>query len=237
MAQAMERLPVVEAELNEARYQLKANHDYVQTLQTRLVDRATEIDTLKAKVLTAEASRDDAELRFLEAEDIAGTLKNVLRRAMDDADSALKAVEPPVAVTEALTEPTTTTIIPEWERVSQGYAIGPFATPTAEGSSSDASDAEGTKPTAEGSVATEGSVPLDPTAPELTLTTEPPSASSFGVETATSVQSTLVDDPEPNDRWTRAWYAWNDRQVEAKADKAMAELSPLPAASRASHNS
>jgi len=99
MAKAMERVPELEREvtdLNEIATErlfelierdkaLEASRRYAASLEQRCHD--------------LEVSRDAAELRFLEADDVVSTIKSVLRRTMEDTDSALKAIEPVVEPT------------------------------------------------------------------------------------------------------------------------------------------
>jgi hypothetical protein len=110
MAKAMERVPELERQLaNEidlSTKELLRNSD----LQVSLEASRRYAASLEQRCHDLEVSRDAAELRFLEADDVVSTIKSVLRRTMEDADSALKAIEPvvePVAVAEpqATSEP------------------------------------------------------------------------------------------------------------------------------------
>src|SRR5438046_10447377 len=69
MAKAMEELPQAQAELAKLR---KIAEDQAETIARReasILGLKHDIETLNEKVRTAEANRDDAELRFLDADD------------------------------------------------------------------------------------------------------------------------------------------------------------------------
>lgn len=114
MAQAMERLPQIEAELATVRRELGQAQDTVQRLELKLIDRNTTIDELNAKVRSAEVSRDDAELRFLEADERITQFGNLVKASA--AALGLSIAEPPKA------EPTTevTTAAPSTAYASDG---------------------------------------------------------------------------------------------------------------------
>ena len=63
MAKATERLPMIEAENERLQTMVEDYAKRIQTLELRLIDRATEIDNLHETIRAAEVSRDDAELR------------------------------------------------------------------------------------------------------------------------------------------------------------------------------
>lgn len=69
MARAVEELPLVRNELAEARNELERARDTITSRELRIIDLKTEVDDLQAKLRNAEVARDDAELRFLEADD------------------------------------------------------------------------------------------------------------------------------------------------------------------------
>lgn len=108
MAKAMETLPTVQHELAEAHKTIEHQREIIQRVELKLLDRAAEISNLQASIRNLEVSRDDAELRFLEADDIASTLKNALRDVMAKIDGTLKAVEPVLPPTEVVEEPQAT---------------------------------------------------------------------------------------------------------------------------------
>lgn len=112
MAKAMETLPTVQHELAEAHKIIEHQRETIQRVELKLLDRAAEISNLQASIRNLEVSRDDAELRFLEADDIASTLKNALRDVMAKIDGTLKAVEPVLPPTEVIEEPQATSQVP-----------------------------------------------------------------------------------------------------------------------------
>jgi len=83
MAKAMEMLPQVQAELADAR---KAMNEYlttIQRLELKLLDRSNEITDLERRLQDAEVSRDDAELRFLEADDKLSRVIGVVKGSIE----------------------------------------------------------------------------------------------------------------------------------------------------------
>ena len=69
MAKASETLPLIQADLDRANEAIEAYAKQVQRLELQAIDRKAEIDALQSIIRTTEASRDDAEFRFLEIED------------------------------------------------------------------------------------------------------------------------------------------------------------------------
>jgi hypothetical protein len=104
MAKAMEMLPTVQAELEDARSKVEAAHDRIQSLELRLIDRANEIDDLNAKIKEAEQARDSAETMFLETDDKLLAFRRLVSAFSTDAATLLRAQEP-----EAKQEPTPVT--------------------------------------------------------------------------------------------------------------------------------
>lgn len=95
MARAVETLPQVQAQLDAA---LKANADLldrIQSLELRLMDRASEIDALHAKIREAEQARDQAETMFLEETDRTASFKSFVENLFGTAGNLLKASAPP----------------------------------------------------------------------------------------------------------------------------------------------
>jgi chromosome segregation ATPase len=103
MAQAFERLPGVEAELNQANETIGHQANTIQRLELKLIDRNITIETLHTTVRDLEVARDDAELRFLEADDKINRILGVVRSATVTLEGAVgedKRPEP-----ETTTEP------------------------------------------------------------------------------------------------------------------------------------
>jgi hypothetical protein len=95
MAQAFERLPIVEADLTEAKNKIELLLDNVQRLEIKLMEKNDRIEELHAQVRTAEASRDDAEFRFLEAEDRTASALAFVRTVFGNAGALIQALDPP----------------------------------------------------------------------------------------------------------------------------------------------
>jgi hypothetical protein len=94
MAKAMETLPQVQAELENAKLVNSMNLDTIQRLEQRLIDKATEIDTLHTKIAAAEVARDTAETMFLETDDKLVAFRHLVSAFSTDAASLLRAQEP-----------------------------------------------------------------------------------------------------------------------------------------------
>jgi hypothetical protein len=107
MAKAYEELPGVREELRTTRDQLDAAVATVQRLELKLIDRASQIDVLNSSIRQLEVSRDDAELRFLEADDRTEKALAFVRTTFGNAGQLLQALEPPKlasAASEAVPE-------------------------------------------------------------------------------------------------------------------------------------
>ena len=94
MAKAMERVPELEASLQIA-------DDTIHNIQLQRIDLEVSLEasrryaaSLEQRCHDLEVSRDAAELRFLEADDVILTIKRAMRHVVDEVDGALKAVEP-----------------------------------------------------------------------------------------------------------------------------------------------
>jgi hypothetical protein len=94
MATAADKVPQLEAQIEEHRATIGANTDTIQRLEGRLVDRANEIDTLRMQLRNAEVARDDAEFRFLEADDAKLVAVRTMRAVITEAEAFIKAVTP-----------------------------------------------------------------------------------------------------------------------------------------------
>jgi len=125
MAKAMERVPQLEAQLSQHQ-QVITNHELRNTdLEVSLEASRRYAASLEQKVHDLEVANTAAELRFLETEDIASTLKSVLRRAMAEADGALKAIEPPTPVAEPVGTPSSEGIAPTYIETHTGEWVEP----------------------------------------------------------------------------------------------------------------
>lgn len=81
-------------ELNTVNEQLIAALNTVQRLELRLIDAAHEASELNSQIRALEVSRDDAELRFLEAEDRTEKALAFVRTTFSNAGQLLQALEP-----------------------------------------------------------------------------------------------------------------------------------------------
>lgn len=104
MAQAFERLPQVQAELEESRQLHKETLDATQRLELRLIDMKNELDAAHAATRKAEVERDHAETMFLETDDKLQKSLDVLKVVIGDANDFLRAVEPPKPEPEPVAE-------------------------------------------------------------------------------------------------------------------------------------
>jgi hypothetical protein len=98
MAQAMEKLPIVEHELSAAK-------STINSLEQRLIDRASDMDQakiyaaqLEQKVHDLEVAKDAAETMFLEADDRTARALDFVKATFGNAGSLIQALEPPKAV-------------------------------------------------------------------------------------------------------------------------------------------
>jgi hypothetical protein len=94
MAQAMERLPQVEKELIEALDQVAIKEQYIQRLQGERIDHANSIEELRRQVKSVEGQRDDAELRFLLADDRAQHAIKALRDVAGSLGVTISVIDP-----------------------------------------------------------------------------------------------------------------------------------------------
>lgn len=223
MAQAMEQLPQVQAQLDRVNGDLEHAFATIQRLELKLLDRANQIDTLNASLRAAEVAKDAAETMFLEADERTQRALDFIKATFGNAGSLIQALEPP--------KPEPKPINIANEALAHTEEQMPPAVP--EGLHSEGPKSEGTvvqvpdyikepvwdepnvaeplnpfaneAPTAEAGV----SVPVDPT-PAMETSSENVSSDSVQPE------STL--DPEPTQRWTNEWWAWKDRQPRNAAE-------------------
>ena len=95
MAKASETLPLIQADLDRANEAIEAYAKQVQRLELQAIDRKAEIDTLQSTIRTTEASRDDAEFRFLEIEDRLQSALAFVRTVFGNAGALIQALDPP----------------------------------------------------------------------------------------------------------------------------------------------
>jgi hypothetical protein len=178
MAQAMERLPEVQAELQWAKDEINHLLDRIQHLELKLLDRHNENEELQRKLRDEEAKRSDAETMFLECDDAKSTLESTLESLRKDIEGVLLAVTPPKAPVVA--RDTYQGVKGDQGEVSVPSDPTPLTAATADPSTNVPSTTESSAPTTD----TVGvSVPLDPTATSSdTNPSELPNASSSSAE-------------------------------------------------------
>src|SRR5882762_1464169 len=67
--QALERVPQLEVQLQDQEAVIKRQVETIQRLELKLIDASAYTESLNASIRTLEVARDDAEYRFLEADD------------------------------------------------------------------------------------------------------------------------------------------------------------------------
>lgn len=95
MAKAMEELPQVQAKLAHAETMMSNQAVVIMAREESILKLKAEIEALNAKVHSAEVARDDAELRFLEADDRATHATLALRGVQTALGSAIAVIDPP----------------------------------------------------------------------------------------------------------------------------------------------
>ena len=95
MAQAMERLPQIEADLANAKDQEQILLERIASMNADLEQSRSYAASLEQKVRETEASRDDAELRFLELDERAGKALDWLADIESAAEGIRSRLMPP----------------------------------------------------------------------------------------------------------------------------------------------
>ena len=114
MAKASETLPLIQADLDRANEAIEAYAKQVQRLELQAIDRKAEIDTLQSTIRTTEASRDDAEFRFLEIEDRLQSALAFVRTVFGNAGALIQALDPPkIEITPETFSVSTDSITPQ----------------------------------------------------------------------------------------------------------------------------
>lgn len=93
MAKAMETLPQVQDQLDRANTQIEQYAKQVQDREIAIIGYKQDIEELQAKVRTVEAERDDAEIRFLEADDRMLKLERTFQKSLEAADEVDKLIQ------------------------------------------------------------------------------------------------------------------------------------------------
>lgn len=105
MAKAFEDLPKVQAELGEIKADNDKLHQTVMEREQAIQDYKATIDDLQRKVRDLEVARDDAELRFLEADDKLHGVAKAFQVALEAMDGADKVIEQATTKPELTPEP------------------------------------------------------------------------------------------------------------------------------------
>jgi hypothetical protein len=200
MAKAYERLPQVEAELAGDKNTISILQDTIQRLELKLVDRTNTINDLGTTIHNLEVARNDAELRFLEADDAKTTLVRVLESFGKDIHGALVAVAP--VPEPVLVEPQANVLEPPL----------PFDGPADTPPSPDAAFSDDVQ---------SGQSETNPTLATAASPVDNATIPTHAEDTAASGEGI---DPEPNKYETTTyynniatpsieWWAWRDRQI------------------------
>jgi hypothetical protein len=94
MAKAVEELPLIREELAEWQRMAEVRSQHIQALELKAHERNQEIETLHAKVRELEVARDDAEFRFLEAEERTASALAFVRSTFGSAGALIQALDP-----------------------------------------------------------------------------------------------------------------------------------------------
>ncbi len=105
MSKAFEELPTVKSELNDCKAENDAAYKMVQSREEAIQRYKAEIEALQAKVRDTEAQRDDAELRFLEADDRTHKALDFIKTTFGSAGSVIQSLEPPAPEPVPVAEP------------------------------------------------------------------------------------------------------------------------------------
>ncbi len=102
MAKAYEELPGVKYNLDLANSTIQHYADTVREREESILRLKAKIETLNAKVRSTEVERDDAELRFLEADERTNRALDFIKNTFGNAGSLIQALEPPKPVAEPI---------------------------------------------------------------------------------------------------------------------------------------
>ena len=203
MAKAMEDLPVVTQQLEDTQADLELSRQKVQSREVHILNLKQELEAAQATIRSLEVARDDAELRFLEADDRTMRAVEFIKAQFGAAGSLIQALEPPKPMPEPVPE-----VVHSISEVQSAVDPTPsdVASPPTQTDSAQTVD-YGTS----GSAAQMGSVP-QPEPVSVPSDPTPAQAAPTGTGTESAVSSS---DPEPSQRWSSEWYDWRDRQVKA----------------------
>jgi hypothetical protein len=121
MAQAMERLPQVEAELHRAQSEVTEWKSRYDLLALDLEQSRIYAGTLEQKVHQLEVDRDDAELRFLEADERTSRALDFIKATFGNAGTLIQALEPVRPQPEPMPEPKPAEQAVQWVDRTEDY--------------------------------------------------------------------------------------------------------------------
>jgi hypothetical protein len=171
MAKSHEELPQVRMELLEANTKIIELQNNVQRLELRLIDCANEMSGLNSTIRSLEVARDDAELRFLEAEDRTEKALAFVRTTFGNAGALIQALEPPKPMPQAAKDESASPL-PHSNEQSIGHTQSSFET---QSTANSISQEHGEGQSAQGQSAPDPTVhtPTDTDLPQDYITVEP----------------------------------------------------------------
>ena len=104
MAQAMERVPQLESELDQIKADRDKAQSHSQALELHIIEYKATIDDLQSKVRSLEVERDDASFRTMEVEDTLHATLVQARQAQDYINSVIAKLDPPKPEPEPVQE-------------------------------------------------------------------------------------------------------------------------------------
>lgn len=100
MAKATEQLPLVQAQLDRANTMIEEQAKAIQSRELHIIELKAMIDELSTKLRAMEVSRDDAEYRFLEADEKLGKIAQSFQGALAALDGTGKLIQKETAKPE-----------------------------------------------------------------------------------------------------------------------------------------
>lgn len=220
MAKAMEELPLAQAELDRLRKLVDDQGAIIARREETILKLKADADSLNEKVRAAEASRDDAELRFLEADDHITAFRRLVSTFTTDTVSLLRAIEPPKP------EPVAEPIV---DHADEASAASPYEWPSSTQADQSATDPTATSPVTSESPYAEPIAPASDNAAGVTtegVSVQPDPSDSPVSSTSPSIP-TIASSPDadipafvPVDdvgyhnepvQYSSEWYHWRDR--------------------------
>lgn len=161
MAKAMEMLPQVQADLEQANKLNSEQGTVIAAREESILKLKSEIDALQAKVREAEQGRDAAETMFLECDDKLSAFRRLAQTFSTDLGSLIQAQQPPAPMA-----------VPSEEQVQgvseskpmEGYPGNPLPGTFPDPIASPQGQSEADPTTAQPSTTTGTTTPVEPTA-------------------------------------------------------------------------